>query len=628
MEELQQSVFTALQTYSNVHRGSGQFSQITTHLYERAREIIMELSGLPRSKYRVIFATGHTAQSILVSLNEKDYIRFASDDLGLAIGVNALVIKKSALKVLRPVFTGGGTARLMSPAWVVWSGVPEKFEAGTPAIINIITLVKALLLSRKYGQDIFKPSNEKFPDGISEKKSRFSDATQMQHFKNSFINTRIKVPTLHGFREFTYLDNAASTPALLDAWYAYREHINPLPDKKIMILDEVSKIAAQFLNAPLNEYETIFTSNTTEAINLIAHGLENSNDDAFTPVVLGSIMEHSSNDLPWRTQKGAEFMRFTCDNHGFPDLEHLESLLKSYNKENDHGNKRVVLVSITAASNVLGNYTNLKQISLLVHKYGARLLVDAAQMVAHREIDMKALGIDYLAFSAHKMYAPFGAGVLVSKMDALPFSEDELQSIRTRGEANVAGIAAMGQAMNILMAIGWDIIQKEEEKLTVDLIKELSTIPEIEMYGPIEPDCPEFANKGGVVAFGLNKMMADRVAKNLAASGAIGVRYGCHCAHIFVKKILNIGPGLERFQRLIVSLLPSVQLPGVTRISLSLVNNPEDIKVFVSELKNIISAAYRKERNNKSNEETTSKKSDYKREMEKFLSEIETAVYN
>ena len=232
------------------------------------------------------------------------------------------------------------------------------------------------------------------------------------------------------------------------------------------IIQEVKSICAEVLGAPLADYDVIFTSNTTEAINLVAESLGNESEPGIEPVVLNTLLEHNSNELPWRTVPGASLIRLPVDAEGFVDLNELEALLRAYNQEGRHGKKRIKLVAVSGASNVLGTFNDLAEISRIVHRYGARLLVDAAQLVAHRKVEMEGCGIDYLAFSAHKVYAPFGTGVLVARKGLLNFSPAELEQIRSSGEENVGGIAALGKALVLLQRIGLDVIQEEEQALT------------------------------------------------------------------------------------------------------------------------------------------------------------------
>ena len=261
--------------------------------------------------------------------------------------------------------------------------------------------------------------------------------------------------------------------------------------------------------------------------------------------------------------------------------------MRAYNQEGQHGKKRIKLVAVSGASNVLGTFNDLAEISRIVHRYGARLLVDAAQLVAHRKVDMAGCGIDYLAFSAHKVYAPFGTGVLLARKGLLSFSPAELELIRSSGEENAVGIAALGKALVLLQRIGLDVIQEEEQALTARALRGLAQIPGLKIYGVKDPDSPRFAQKGGVIAFDLGDIMPTRVAKGLAERGGIGVRYGCHCAHLLIKHVLHIPPLLQQLQGLILTLVPRLSLPGVVRVSLGIENTAEDVDALIRVLDRI-----------------------------------------
>jgi selenocysteine lyase/cysteine desulfurase len=213
--------------------------------------------------------------------------------------------------------------------------------------------------------------------------------------------------------------------------------------------------------------------------------------------------------------------------------------------------------------------------------------VDAAQLVAHRKVDVEGCGIDYLAFSGHKVYAPFGSGVLLVRKGLLNFSPTELELIRSSGEEAIGGIAALGKALVLLQRIDLDVIQEEEQALTGRALRSLAQIPGLTLYGIRDPDSPRFAHKGGVIVFRLDGMMANRVAKELAEQGGIGVRSGCHCAHLLIKRLLDIHPLLALLQGLILTLFPQVALPGLTRISLGLENSEEDVDTFIHVLSKI-----------------------------------------
>ena len=242
---------------------------------------------------------------------------------------------------------------------------------------------------------------------------------------------------------------------------------------------------------------------------------------------------------------------------------------------------------MTGASNVLGVFNDLAGIARIVHRYGARLLVDAAQLVAHRKVAMASGGIDYLAFSAHKAYAPFGTGVLVARKGLLAFSPAEMERIRSAGEENVGGIAALGKALVLLQRIGLDVIQEEEQALTARALRGLARVPGLKVHGIADPESSAFAFKGGVIPFNLKGLIAHTVARRLAARGGIGVRSGCHCAHLTVKHIAGVPPWAEQVQRLILTVLRRFELPGVVRVSLGIDNSEADVDTLIRVLDGI-----------------------------------------
>lgn len=225
-----------------------------------------------------------------------------------------------------------------------------------------------------------------------------------------------------------------------------------------------------------------------EAINLAAESLSHEPNEGFESVVLNTIAEHSSNDLPWRAIPGCSLIRLPVDAEGFVDLNELETLLMAYNQEGRYGKKRIKLVSVGGASNVMGVCNNTTRISRIAHQYGARLLVDAAQLVAHHKVDMEGCGIDYLAFSGHKVYAPFGSGALIVKKGLLNFTVPEMGLIRSSGEENVGGIAALGKALGLLQRIGMDLIKEEEQALTSRALRGMAQINGLDIYGVSKGD--------------------------------------------------------------------------------------------------------------------------------------------
>ena len=583
--ELERGVHAALETYSNVHRGSGHNSMVSTHLFEQARDIVLEYLGLNKDKYVVIFCTPRRAEALKAQLEPGSYQSVSSQDIGLPLGVRALAVERKALPRGAPFQTGGGTARLVSPGWVIWAKAPDKFEAGTPAIVNVIAFAKALRLIRHFGNDAFQDATAEKLTATEilyhDELEKYSGRELLDELRQTLIGRGVRVPTVEGARPYINLDNGASTPTFTPIWDAVCQTWRQPRQVQQEIIHEVKSICAEVLGAPLADYDVIFTSNTTEAINLAAESLRNESEPGIEPVVLNTLLEHNSNELPWRMVPGFSLIRLPVDAEGFVDLNELETLLCAYNQKGQHGKKRIKLVAVSGASNVLGVFNDLAEISRIVHRYGARLLVDAAQLVAHRKVEMEECGIDYLAFSAHKVYAPFGSGVLVVRKGLLNFSPAELELIQSSGEENVGGIAALGKALVLLQRIGLDVIQEEEQALTGRALRGLAQIPGLKIYGIKDPDSPRFAQKGGVIVFDLKGIMANRVAKELAERGGIGVRSGCHCAHLLIKHLLNIHPLLAQFQGLILTLFPRLTLPGVARVSLGIENSEEDVDTLI-----------------------------------------------
>ncbi len=468
--ELEQGVQAALETYSNVHRGSGHNSLVSTHLFEQARDIVLEYLGLNKDKYAVVFCTPRRAEVLKAQLEPESYQSVSSQDIGLSLGVRALAVKQRMLPGGSPFQTGGGTARLVYPGSVIWAKAPDKFEAGTPAIVNVIAFAKALQLIQHFGKDTFQGTTAQklaVADILHHGQlEEYSGQELLDELTQTQIGHGLQVPTAEGMSPYINLDNAASTPTFMPIWDAVCQTWRQPRQVQQEIVQEVKSICAGVLGAPLAAYDVIFTSNTTEAINLTAESLGSESEQGTESVVLNTLLEHNSNELPWRMIPGVSLIRLPVDAEGFVDLNELETLLCAYNEKGLHGKKRIKLVTVSGASNVLGTFNNLAEIGRIAHCYGARLLVDAAQLVAHRKVDMEKCSIDYLAFSAHKVYAPFGSGVLVVRKGLLHFSPAQMELIQSSGEENIGGIAALGKALVLLQRIGLDVIQEKERVLT------------------------------------------------------------------------------------------------------------------------------------------------------------------
>ena len=587
-DELERSVHAALETYSNVHRGRGHHSLVSTHLFEEARRIVLEHMGLSAGKYVVIFGSPRTAGQLMAQLEPASYRTASSRDIGLPLGVRALAVARKALPRSVPFLTGGGTARLVSPGWVMWATAPDRFEAGTPAIVNVIAFAGALLLTKRLGDNAFEDMTAE-PLTASEilrhdELDRYAGRELLHELRQTLIGRGVRVPTVEGARPFVNLDNGASTPTFEAVWKAVRQTWRQPGHVQQAVVQEVKSVVADVLGAPSADFDVIFTSNTTEAINLVAESLSRESGQGADVVVVNTLLEHNSNELPWRLGFDSSPIRLPMDSAGFVDAGELETLLRAYNDRGEHGAKRVRLVAVTGASNVLGVFNDLAGISRIVHRYGARLLVDAAQLVAHRKVAMAETGIDYLACSAHKAYAPFGTGVLVARKGLLQFSPPEMELIRSSGEENAGGIAGLGKALVLLQRIGLDVIQEEEQALTARALLGMGRVPGLKIHGIASPESPAFVHKGGVIPFDLKGVISHTVARELAARGGIGVRSGCHCAHLTVKRMLGVPPWAERLQGAILTVARRFELPGVVRVSLGIENREADVDTLLDVL--------------------------------------------
>jgi selenocysteine lyase/cysteine desulfurase len=345
--ELNQSVNAALETYSNVHRGSGHNSIVSTHLFERARQIILEHLQLNKNKYIVIFSTPRGAEYLQSKLDPKNYQILSSNDIGLPLGVRAIAVLKRKVSGVTPSLTGGGTTVLMSPGWVIWAGAPDRFEAGTPPVINIIAFAKALLLIKKYGKELFQNNETEKLTAIEiiykDELEKFSGKELLRELRLTQIGRGILVPTAEGSKPYINFDNSASTPTFEPVWKAVRFTLQQPAEVKHEIISEVKSMCSRFLGAPSDQYDTFFTSNTTEAINIAAENLSRNNLQNNDSVILSTLLEHSSNDLPWRMHSSA-VLRLSIDKGGFVNLNELEQKLKEYNQQKLHGEKRIRIV--------------------------------------------------------------------------------------------------------------------------------------------------------------------------------------------------------------------------------------------------------------------------------------------
>ncbi|WP_149262650.1 aminotransferase class V-fold PLP-dependent enzyme [Actinomadura sp. K4S16] len=298
--------------------------------------------------------------------------------------------------------------------------------------------------------------------------------------------------------------------------------------------EEARETVRSFLGA-WRRSAVVFTRNTTDSMNLLAHAVP-----AGTSVVVFES-EHHASLLPWRRA-----VRLPAPATPAEALSAADRALRSC----PVGPRLLV---VTAASNVTGELWPIEELAEVAHRNGARIAVDAAQLVPHRPLDMTALDLDYVAFSGHKLYAPFGAGVLAGRADWLRAAEPYLKGggasasvgATTRwasfaeqrheaGSPNVLGAVALAAACEALPPF-WDDLAAREEALVKRLRSGLAALPhvrELTLWG-------ERAPRVGIVSFTVDGWNARDVALTLSDEHGIGVRDGKFCAHPFVRHLLG-----------------------------------------------------------------------------------------
>ena len=375
--------------------------------------------------------------------------------------------------------------------------------------------------------------------------------------------------------DIIYLDNAATSfspepviEAMVEFEHNYRANVGRGVHRLTQIASQrywhAHEKVAEFIGG--KNGTCVFTKNTTESINMVAHGLKwTSGDRVITP-----ILEHHSNLLPWRAlnTRGVSVDIIGLGEDYSLDLDALEKAITPATR----------LVTVTHASNVLGVVTPVREIAKICRDHGIRLLVDGAQTVPHMPVDVADLGCDYFAFSGHKMCGPTGTGVLwMKEPDIEPFilGGGMVETVTASGytasagyqkyEAgtpNIAGGIGLGVAAGYLETIGMEKIRCHEESLTTRLINGLSRNQNIHIYAPKRPEA-----RIGVVSFTVDGFHPHEVAQQLDEAAEILVRSGHHCCQ---------------------PLMESLGLPdGTVRASLALYNTAEEIDMLIATLEEL-----------------------------------------
>ena len=385
--------------------------------------------------------------------------------------------------------------------------------------------------------------------------------TTINHIRNMIhgldtlveLNNGSKVPAIN-------LDNAATTPP-------FKKVMEEI-DKQLLLYGSIGRGKGQksehstevyvngrnkiksFLGAASSDYTAIYTECTTDGLNKLASALIESPED----IVLTTRMEHHANDLPWRERANTVYAE--VDKYGRLIVEDIERLLGAHNG-------KIKYVCVTAASNVTGYVNDIHCIARTAHKYGAKIIVDGAQIVAHRAVNLLGRcpdeSIDFFVFSAHKMYSPFGIGAIVGLKSILDkhipkfygggmvdaVHDDEVCYANVpdsyeAGSPNYPGIVGMLKAIEILQAIGFGYIRRCEQYLIRRTINGLRRIPGVTLYG----DCKNIGDRVGVIPFNIKGYTPKEAADYLAGNCAIAVRHGAFCAHPYVSRLAE-GPAGE-----------------------------------------------------------------------------------
>ncbi len=378
-----------------------------------------------------------------------------------------------------------------------------------------------------------------------------------------------------------YFDNACQTlrpKQVLSAMNEYYEQypacggrsMHRLAARVSQQVDQARARIARFIDAR-DKKEIVFTRNTTEGINLVAHSLGLRAGD----VVITSDKEHNSNLIPWQVlqQKlGIKHVIVATDQDGLLDLEAYQHALT----------QGVALVSMGYVSNLDGVAQPVERIIQLAHAAGAKVLLDGAQAVPHHKLSVTQLDVDFLAFSGHKMLGPSGIGVLYGKSQLLaelePFlvggdtvafstyTSHEFLAAPEKFEAGLqdyAGIIGLGAAVAYLEQVGFDAIVARELELNQFLTKELTTIKGLHLIGPQDPSL-----RSGIISFYVDGKDHHKIALMLDEVAGICVRSGQHCVH---------------------SWFHDRRLAGSVRASVYFYNTLAEAEVFVTQLRKVLS---------------------------------------
>ncbi len=349
-------------------------------------------------------------------------------------------------------------------------------------------------------------------------------------------------------KQLIYLDSAATSQRPLAVINAVNEFyknsnanihrgLHSLSEEATELYENARKKISSFINA--SEKETIFVRNATEGINLVARVFVAPKVKK-NEVILLTEMEHHSNIVPWQLlakAKGVKLKFIPITKEGTLDLKKAKEMLK----------EKPAFFSLTHVSNVLGTINPIKELIKEAHKNNVPVLIDAAQSVPHRKIDVRELECDFLVFSGHKMCGPSGIGVLFGKRELLEkmdpflgggdmikevsFQESSWNDLPWKFEAgtpNIEGAIGLGAAVDYLSKLGMENVERHLKKITDYAFKKVSKVKGVKVYGPKE--------RASLIAFNLGDIHSHDLTTILDEEG-VEIRSGHHCAEPLINKL-------------------------------------------------------------------------------------------
>ena len=411
-----------------------------------------------------------------------------------------------------------------------------------------------------------------------------------------------------GKKVVTNFDNAATTPALqpvvdeideqLKKYGSIGRGFSPKSDYSTDLYNNTRDKVLEFVGADPEKYTVFYVNNTTDGLNKLASALIEKKSD----VVLTTRIEHHSNDLPWRETGTVIYAE--VDSQGRVIYDEIEKKLKE---------NKVKYVSVTAASNVTGYVTDVHRVAKLAHKYGAKIIVDGAQIVAHRKFSMMGENedenIDFFVFSAHKMYSPYGGGAVVGLTDELMSHMPKFYGGGTihivgdewveyaeapksyeAGSPNYPGVVGMGKAIDILEEIGFDKIEEHEKALNRKLVDGLLKMDNAIVYG----DTEDLSDRVGVITFNFSDINSHLVAEQLSHHYGIATRRGAFCANPYVWRLYGLSDEeVRNFAE-----CSDINTPGMIRVSFGIYNTEEEVDYLLKVLPDAIKRAKKENEEN------------------------------